>query len=136
LRRALRELAALGRVRRISSFHPTRPEGYLDQPDFVNAVAEIDTGLAPEDLLAGTRAIERRLGRTATFRNGPRVIDIDLIDVRGLVHDSATLTLPHPRMTSRRFVLEPLVEIAPRWRHPVTGETVSALLAALKGLGA
>ena len=89
---------------------------------------KIVTSLPALELLARTRAIETRLGRVPSFPNGPRVIDIDLLDVRGLSVRSKTLTLPHPRMRQRRFVLEPLSEIAPRWRHPELGKTVRQLL--------
>ena len=113
---------------RVSPFFETEPEGYADQRPFLNAVAEIRTGLAPAEILAATRDIERRGGRTRTFRNGPRTLDIDLLDVGGEVVASRPLTLPHPRMHLRRFVLEPLSAIAPRWRHPLLRKTAKRLL--------
>jgi 2-amino-4-hydroxy-6-hydroxymethyldihydropteridine diphosphokinase len=85
----------------------------------------------PRELLSAVKGIEKRLGRVPTFRNGPRVIDIDLLDVGGAVRRRPYPVLPHPRLEGRRFVLAPLAEIAPRWRHPVTGETARRLLAAL-----
>ena len=86
------------------------------------------TSLPARELLARTQAIEKRLGRAPSFRNGPRIIDIDLLDVRGQSLRTESLTLPHPRMSERRFVLEPLAEIAPRWRHPELGKTARQLL--------
>jgi len=84
--------------------------------------------LSPDDLLAGARRIERSRGRTRAFRNGPRVLDVDLLDVGGRTLSTARLTLPHPRLHRRRFVLEPLAAIAPRWRHPVLKKTAKQLL--------
>jgi 2-amino-4-hydroxy-6-hydroxymethyldihydropteridine diphosphokinase len=112
----------------LSPFHETAPEGFRRQPDFVNAVVRIRTPLAPRELLDRVKEIERVLGRTPSFRNGPRVIDIDLLDVRSEVLRSRELVLPHPRMHRRRFVLEPLAEIAPRWRHPVSKKSARRLL--------
>jgi 2-amino-4-hydroxy-6-hydroxymethyldihydropteridine diphosphokinase len=80
------------------------------------------------DLLRAVKRIERLAGRTPTFRNGPRTLDVDLLDVRGEVAASPRLTLPHPRLARRRFVLAPLAAIAPRWRHPVSGKTARQLL--------
>jgi 2-amino-4-hydroxy-6-hydroxymethyldihydropteridine diphosphokinase len=118
-------------VRRVSRFRRTAPEGWADQPAFRNAVVGLATDLAPARLLAAVQRIERRMGRVPTFRNGPRLIDIDLLDVRGTLRRTERLELPHPRIASRRFVLEPLAEIAPAWRHPVTGKSAEELLAAL-----
>ncbi len=84
------------------------------------------------ELLAAVKRIERRAGRTPTFRNGPRTLDVDLLDVRGQRLSGRRLTLPHPRMDRRRFVLEPLAALAPRWRHPVSGKTVRQLLRELE----
>jgi 7,8-dihydro-6-hydroxymethylpterin-pyrophosphokinase len=80
------------------------------------------------DLLRAAKRIERLAGRTPTFRNGPRILDVDLLDVRGEVAASPGLILPHPRLATRRFALEPLAAIAPRWRHPVSGKTARQLL--------
>jgi len=121
----------LGRVRRISKFVWTDPEGFADQPRYLNGVIEIETTMPSLRLLRATRAIERRLGRRPRPRNHPREIDIDILDVGGEIRTSPELTLPHPRLHRRAFVLSPLAEIAPRWRHPVTGATVRALLSQL-----
>jgi 2-amino-4-hydroxy-6-hydroxymethyldihydropteridine diphosphokinase len=128
LRHALREIEGIARLSGLSSLYETAPEGYADQRSFLNAVAEVRTPLPAPALLRAMKAIERRGGRVPTFRNGPRTIDIDLLDVRGECHASPELTLPHPRMHRRRFVLEPLAEIAPRWRHPRLKSTARQLL--------
>jgi len=112
----------------LSSLYETAPEGHERQRPFLNAVAEIRTPLSATALLLAAKRIERQGGRVATFRNGPRTIDVDLLDVRGLCRASPGLTLPHPRMHRRRFVLEPLAEIAPRWRHPRLKLTARELL--------
>lgn len=105
--------------------------GYTPQPDFWNLVAEISwSGSAPA-LLKVCQEVERRVGRTRSFRNGPREIDVDILDLAGRVRSRPDPILPHPRLTDRRFALAPLAEIAPRWRHPVTGKTARELL---KGL--
>ncbi len=96
---------------KISSFYKTAPWGYTDQPDFINACAEIETSLSPEALLGVCLGIEAGLGRVRAIKNGPRVIDIDLLLYSGETRDTAELTLPHPRMWQRRFVLDPLYEI-------------------------
>jgi 2-amino-4-hydroxy-6-hydroxymethyldihydropteridine diphosphokinase len=132
LRRALEALGELGRVTAISGLHETEPIGYRDQPDFLNAVVELETELSPEELLGRLQEIERRLGRRPTFRDGPRTIDLDLLLHGDAVIDRPELRLPHPRMTERRFVLEPLAEIAPEIVHPVSGLRVSEMLRGLE----
>jgi len=134
LRRALDALSRAAAVERVSSFYSTEPVGFADQPDFENVVVRIRwSGTAPA-LLDLALEIERALGRVRTFENGPRVIDVDVLDLGGSIRRDADPILPHPRMTGRRFVLEPLAEIAPRWRHPVTGLSVSQLLESLPEL--
>jgi 2-amino-4-hydroxy-6-hydroxymethyldihydropteridine diphosphokinase len=124
-------------VLRVSSFYLSRPVGYADQPSFYNAVARIEWSGTPLSLLGSVKRIERRLGRIPTFRNGPRIIDIDLLDVGGAVRSRPNPVLPHPRLPERRFVLAPLAEIAPEWRHPVSGLTAEQMLAKLpRGQGA
>jgi 2-amino-4-hydroxy-6-hydroxymethyldihydropteridine diphosphokinase len=114
LRRALERLSELGPVRS-SSFHETDPVGVTDQPKFLNAAAELSTDLSAGDLLKALLAIERELGRDRSReeRWGPRTLDLDLLLYDDLVIDEPGLTVPHPRLAERRFVLEPLQELAP-----------------------
>jgi len=133
LHEALRRLSALGTIKAVSSFHSTAPVGYLDQPQFVNAAALLETTLAPLDLLHGLLEIERSMGRNrkAAPPKGPRVIDLDLLLYGDVVLASPELTLPHPEMHERAFVLAPLAEIAPAMMHPTLRVTVAELLAGL-----
>lgn len=131
LREALRRLGALGEVKAVSGFYDTEPVGYLDQPRFLNAAAVIETPLAPLQLLAAMLAIEHEMGRERLIPKGPRVIDLDLLLYEERVMSTGELTLPHPEMHARRFVLEPLSEIAPEWPHPLQRRTVSELLRGL-----
>lgn len=116
------------RVLARSRWYSTAPYPPSDQPRYVNAVAKIETALTPEALLDRLHDIEREFGRQRGERNAARTIDLDLIDYDGRVSD-ARPTLPHPRMHERAFVLRPLGDIAPEWRHPATGESVAQLLA-------
>lgn len=111
----LRELAVLPQTRlvRSSSLYRSAPVGYLDQPDFVNAVAQIETGLGPRELLEALLAVERRHGRMRDFPNAPRTLDLDIALYGGLTLHEHGLTIPHPRMHERAFVIVPLAEIAP-----------------------
>ncbi len=102
-------------------------------PPFVNGVARLDGQAGPRALLAALQAIEAAHGRERPYPNAPRTLDLDLLDAGGALADDPVLTLPHPRLHLRRFVLAPLAEVAPGWRHPRTGETVEALLAATAG---
>jgi 2-amino-4-hydroxy-6-hydroxymethyldihydropteridine diphosphokinase len=129
IQRAIAELSRLTGVRRVSSFYSTDPVGFRDQRRFWNAAVEIRWKGSPEELLDAIKDIERRCGRTPTFPNGPREIDIDILDLGGTVRDRPAPVLPHPRMLERRFVLAPLAEIAPDWRHPVSGETAAGAIA-------
>src|SRR5437899_4561335 len=113
LRAALVELAEVGVVRRMSCYYGTEPVGPVEQGWFVNAVAELETELDPHELLAAMRKIEDHGGRQRTVPQGPRTVDLDLLLYENEVIVSEDLVVPHPRMAERRFVLEPLAEIAP-----------------------
>ena len=131
LREAIRRLGDLGEVKAVSSFRTTQPVGYLDQPDFVNAAALLETPLGPLELLRELLALEHAMGRDRTAAapaKGPRIIDLDLLLYADLVLADPELILPHPAMHQRRFVLEPLAEIAPGWVHPVSRLTVRELM--------
>jgi 2-amino-4-hydroxy-6-hydroxymethyldihydropteridine diphosphokinase len=123
------------RVLRRSSLYETAPQELLEQPWFLNAVVKIETGLFPMQLLKRAREIERQMGRRRVTPKGPRNIDIDILFYGRSVIASAELEVPHPRIAQRRFVLEPLAEIAPDLRHPLTGKTASEMLAGLEPQG-
>ena len=116
---------------RASSLYDTEPVGETEQPSFLNAVAQLETELSARQLLWNLLLIERRLGRVRTRRWGPRVIDLDLLLLGGEVLDEPGLTVPHPELIRRSFVLVPLVELDPLVVHPVTGETLLAHLSRL-----
>ena len=130
LREAVRRTGALGEVRAVSSFYDTEPVGYREQPRFLNGALVLKTELEPVALLRGLLAVERAMGRerVGAVVKGPRVIDLDLLLLGELVIETLELTVPHPAMWERRFVLEPLEEIAPMWVDPVSGKTVAEML--------
>jgi 2-amino-4-hydroxy-6-hydroxymethyldihydropteridine diphosphokinase len=129
LKQALVELTTIPETRMTarSSFYRTAPVGYLEQPDFINAVAKLETSLAPRVLLDALHSIENRHGRRRTIRNAPRTLDLDLLLYAEQVLDEEGLTLPHPRMHERAFVLAPLAEIAPEVLVPGRGRALELL---------
>jgi 2-amino-4-hydroxy-6-hydroxymethyldihydropteridine diphosphokinase len=134
---AMDALGGAGSVTARSSLYRTEPVGPVAQGAFVNAALALETKLEPEALLDYLLAVERTYGRDRSrdIPKGPRALDLDLLLVDGLVVNSARLTLPHPALAERRFVLAPLAQIAPGLLHPVSGATMAALLAALPETG-
>jgi 2-amino-4-hydroxy-6-hydroxymethyldihydropteridine diphosphokinase len=115
------------RVSARSSLYRSAPVGYLDQPDFINAVVEVETSLAPLTLLHALLALEQENGRTREFQNAPRTLDLDVLLYDNLRHHEHGLTLPHPQMHRRAFVLQPLLEIAPDCVIPGVGTAAAAM---------
>ena len=128
LREAVARAGELGTVQAVSTLYDTEPVGYLSQPRFLNAAFLLETELGPLELMRGLLRIEQSMGRERIVAKGPRIIDLDLLIYGQSVMATAELTLPHPEMHRRRFVLEPLAEIAPAMMHPVLDKTVNEML--------
>lgn len=129
LRRALEAMAKHGiTVAAVSRFYETQAWPDASQPSFVNAVAQVRTKLLPGELLRELLAIEKAFGRVRKTKWEKRSLDLDLIDYGGLISDAPHLMLPHPLLHERAFVLRPLADVAPDWRHPDTGLSVGRLL--------
>lgn len=131
LDKALEILSQRLRLEKVSSIYDSEPVGDIEQPRFLNLVCEVRTLLSPQGLLALAKGIEARMGRTGPT-GAPRIIDIDILFYGDRVIETPELTIPHPRLHQRAFVLVPLVEIAPRLVHPVSGKTLKQLLKAAK----
>lgn len=140
LRTAIAALQSSGEIVAVSSLYETAPVGYLDQPAFLNTVVALETDETPETLLARLQEIEQAAGRVRSFPNAPRTLDLDLLLYDEQISDAPELTLPHPRLHERAFVLVPLAEIAPELRHsrlpPHIGSTMRELRDALGDVSA
>lgn len=137
LRTALDSLNGPGlELKRVSSLYETEPIGFRDQGWFLNLAAEFETDLFPLQLLHRMQKVELAMGRVRSLKNGPRNIDIDILLYGDIVMKTDELEIPHPRYRERRFTLAPLAELNPTMRDPVTGQTMSEMLAALTGQAA
>jgi 2-amino-4-hydroxy-6-hydroxymethyldihydropteridine diphosphokinase len=128
LQKAIATLQRVIQVEQTSKVYETPPWGFADQPAFLNQVLSATTRLGPFELLAEIKTIETEIGRTPTFRYGPRLIDIDILFFDDLVLDEERLTIPHPHLTERAFVMVPLNEIAPQHVHPRLQRTIQDLM--------
>jgi 2-amino-4-hydroxy-6-hydroxymethyldihydropteridine diphosphokinase len=131
LRDAQARLGGLGRVVAVSSVYETAPVEFTGQPWFLNCVSALETSLAPQQLMSAILGIEQQMGRVRRQSKGPRSIDIDILLFGNETIESQELTIPHPAMHQRRFVLEPMAEIAPEVVHPILAKTIRELLDAL-----
>ena len=134
LKSAVKRLSEKMTIKKFSSVYETEPVYYKDQPLYLNSVLSATTELGPSDLLRFVKGIETDLGRQPSFRNAPRIIDIDILFYGNQTIETAELAIPHPRLAERAFVLVPLAEIAPGLVHPVIRKKITKLLAEVKGV--
>ena len=127
LRTALSEIEGFAKVEKISSFYKTPPYGYRDQDDFLNMATEISTELTAIELIVKLQEVEHKMGRVREIKNGPRVIDIDILLYNNEIIKHPNLKVPHPEMHKRNFVLAPLAEIAAETKHPILSKTIQTL---------
>ena len=127
LRDAITRLESVGKVIAVSSFYETEPVEFTAQAWFLNCAVKLETTQTPEKLMANLLHLEQQMGRQRTQEKGPRTIDIDILMIGDLILNSPGLTVPHPAMHQRRFVLEPFAEIAPKARHPISQKTIQEL---------
>lgn len=130
--KALREISDFAEISAVSSIYETEPVGKEDQPDFINCAAKIETDLSASQLLLSLQSVESKFGRERVRRWGPRTVDLDIIFYDDLAIETEELVIPHPAAHLRRFVLEPVCEIAPDFVHPVLKVSVSTLLSNLQ----
>jgi len=127
IKAAISRLSQIGKVIKVSSLYLTEPVGVTDQDWFLNCVIEIETDVEPKTLLTSLKAIERKLGRIKTMKNGPRCIDIDILFYGNEVVQTKNLIIPHPQIQNRLFVLQPMMDLNPCLMHPVLQKTIQEL---------
>src|SRR5215472_1181924 len=128
LRDAIRRLESVGTVRSVSSIYETEPVEFTDQPMFLNCAVALETSASPDQLMVQLLEMEKAMGRLRIQKKGPRIIDLDLLLFGDQVVSTPAVTIPHPAMHQRHFVLEPLAEIAPETKHPMLKKTAQELL--------
>ena len=124
LDQAVNKIKEKSKVIAVSNFYITKPEGYLNQDDFLNGVIKIKTNLLPIQLIGFLKSIEKTLKRTNTFKNGPRTIDLDILFYDNMTFKNDILTIPHPRLHLRTFVIKPFLDIDPNFIHPVLNKSI------------
>ena len=132
LQKAIEKISNFSNTVKKSSIYETEPVGYKDQGKFLNQVIEIETELSPRDLIIRLQEIEHKMGRKREVKNGPRTIDLDILFYENEIVESDKLNIPHPRLHERKFVLDPLREIAPDKMHPQLNQTIETLWTNLK----
>jgi 2-amino-4-hydroxy-6-hydroxymethyldihydropteridine diphosphokinase len=128
LKEAVRQISEFATIKKLSSIYETEPWGLKDQPKFLNQVLFVESSLGSNELLSHLKKIEQQMGRKKSARYGPRLIDLDILFYDELIMNTDDLTIPHPHITERAFVLVPLAEIAPKMNHPQYHKTIKVLL--------